>query len=158
MAMSEQTTGFEDGQWCLLELMGHRKLAGFVREVSVGGAAMLRIDVPSGCTAGVSARWCARCGDCSCPTDQSDPAGRKDNLTWPLHGEKSDHAERTIATQFYGGASVYCITPVTEAIAKKLAASFRTEPVTAYDLPRRRQLAASAVGGDVDFDDIDEVP
>lgn len=32
--------------WCVLELMGHRKLGGFVREQSVGGAAFIRIDVP----------------------------------------------------------------------------------------------------------------
>jgi hypothetical protein len=32
--------------WALLELMGHRKLAGFVREVSIAGAGFIRIDVP----------------------------------------------------------------------------------------------------------------
>jgi hypothetical protein len=33
--------------WCIMELMGHRRLAGFVREVEMGGKGMLRIDVPS---------------------------------------------------------------------------------------------------------------
>lgn len=32
--------------YALLELMGHRQLAGFVREVEVAGHAMLRVDVP----------------------------------------------------------------------------------------------------------------
>lgn len=32
--------------WAILELMGHRKLAGYVSEQTVGGAAFLRIDVP----------------------------------------------------------------------------------------------------------------
>lgn len=32
--------------WAVLELMGHQRLAGFVREVSLGSAAMLRVDVP----------------------------------------------------------------------------------------------------------------
>jgi hypothetical protein len=40
---AEETT-FEG--WALLELMGHRRLAGFVREVSIAGAGFIRIDVP----------------------------------------------------------------------------------------------------------------
>jgi len=41
--MIEQTA-FEG--WAILELMGHRKLAGYVTEQQIGGAAFLRIDVP----------------------------------------------------------------------------------------------------------------
>lgn len=33
--------------YALLELMGHRQLAGMVREVEVAGHAMLRVDVPA---------------------------------------------------------------------------------------------------------------
>lgn len=33
--------------WAILELMGHRQLAGFLSEESVGGASFIRIDVPS---------------------------------------------------------------------------------------------------------------
>ena len=32
--------------WAVLELMGHQRIAGFVREVALGSAAMLRVDVP----------------------------------------------------------------------------------------------------------------
>ena len=32
--------------WAILELMGHRRLAGYVREQEIAGAGMLRIDVP----------------------------------------------------------------------------------------------------------------
>lgn len=32
--------------WAILELMGHRKLGGHVREVELAGAPFLRIDVP----------------------------------------------------------------------------------------------------------------
>jgi hypothetical protein len=32
--------------WVILELMGHRRLAGYVTEQDVAGVAMLRIDVP----------------------------------------------------------------------------------------------------------------
>jgi hypothetical protein len=43
MPETEQT-GFNE--WAILELMGHRRLGGFVREVQVAGAGFLRIDVP----------------------------------------------------------------------------------------------------------------
>ena len=46
--MSEQLKS-DNGKletWAVLELMGHQRIAGFVREVSLGGAAMLRVDVP----------------------------------------------------------------------------------------------------------------
>ncbi len=42
--MCEGKTGFEG--WAILELMGHRRLAGRVSEASVAGAAFIRIDVP----------------------------------------------------------------------------------------------------------------
>jgi len=32
--------------WAILELMGHRRLAGFVQEVELAGAGMIRLDVP----------------------------------------------------------------------------------------------------------------
>jgi hypothetical protein len=41
--MSETPT-FEG--WCILELMGHRRLGGYIREVTIAGAGFLRIDVP----------------------------------------------------------------------------------------------------------------
>lgn len=34
-------------EWAILELMGHRKLAGRVRDVSIFGGRMCRIDIPS---------------------------------------------------------------------------------------------------------------
>lgn len=32
--------------WAILELMGHRRLAGYVSECEVAGTKLLRIDVP----------------------------------------------------------------------------------------------------------------
>jgi hypothetical protein len=32
--------------WAILELMGHRRLGGYLSEVSVAGSAMVRIDIP----------------------------------------------------------------------------------------------------------------
>lgn len=34
-------------QWCIVELLGHRRLAGRVREVQLAGAGFLRLDVPA---------------------------------------------------------------------------------------------------------------
>jgi hypothetical protein len=34
-------------EWCILELMGHRRLGGLVSEAEVGGIPFLRIDIPS---------------------------------------------------------------------------------------------------------------
>lgn len=33
--------------WCVVELMGHNVIAGYVTEQVIGGAAMLRVDVPA---------------------------------------------------------------------------------------------------------------
>jgi len=33
-------------QWAILELMGHRRLAGKVTEATIGGGAFIRIDIP----------------------------------------------------------------------------------------------------------------
>jgi hypothetical protein len=45
MADEQQNGSFES--WAVLELMGHRRLGGFVREVQLAGAGFLRIDVPA---------------------------------------------------------------------------------------------------------------
>lgn len=43
--MGEQATADFEG-WAVLELMGHRRLAGYVRPATIGGAGVIRIDVP----------------------------------------------------------------------------------------------------------------
>ncbi len=104
--------------YCILELMGHRRLAGYVREQTVGGASFLRLDVPG-------------------PTESSE----------------------VVATQFYSPSAVYCITPTTEAIARRLAQASRPEPVQRWELPpapkdrRGREIEGEF---EVDGDDDDE--
>lgn len=45
--------------WCVLELLGHRRLAGFVRPVELGGHVLLRLDVPKPETASEAGPWAA---------------------------------------------------------------------------------------------------
>jgi hypothetical protein len=40
------------------------------------------------------------------------------------------------ATQFYGGSSIYCLTPTTEEVARGVATRARPTPVHAWELPR----------------------
>lgn len=57
---NDQETGKEAEpfqQWALVELMGHRRLAGWVTEESRFGAAMLRIDVPGPGGVAASTQW-----------------------------------------------------------------------------------------------------
>ena len=110
MADAEQKPAFEG--WVILELMGHRRLAGYLSEQTIGGGSFLRIDVP---------------------------------------GE-----EGNIATQFYSGSAVYCITPTTEVIARKVAKSSEPTPVTRWELRDDRALPANVTVPDDDDDD--EIP
>jgi hypothetical protein len=81
-----------EGIWAVLEIMGHRRLAGLVREETIAGAVMLRVDIP---------------------------------------GPSSDFPVK--ATQYYGGASLFCMTPTTEELARKEANPPAWAP-TAYQL------------------------
>jgi hypothetical protein len=78
--------------WAVLELMGHRRLGGYVREVAQFGTAMIRIDVPA-------------------ESEDGQPV-----------------------TQFYGGQSIYCLSPVTEESARAVARHSRPRPVHQYEL------------------------
>lgn len=86
--MSEQEQ-FEG--WAIVELMGHRQVAGQVAKVTIASAEMLRVDVPG-------------------------PDGM------------------TVATQYYGGAAIYCLTLCDEATARQALEE-------AYGLPPPVRLA-----------------
>lgn len=49
-------------------------------------------------------------------------------------------------TIFFGGASIYRITVVSEEVARQVARQFKPEPVSPWDFPK--QIAAHAVDGD----------
>lgn len=87
--------------WAILELMGHRRLAGRLSEATIAGGAFVRLDMP-----------------------------------------KQDGTE---VTQFYSPSAVYCITPTSEELARRIAAGVSfTGPVSEYELPRLTAGASSA--------------
>jgi hypothetical protein len=87
--------------WAILELMGHRRVAGYVREVAFAGANLARVDIP--------------------PVAEGAPS----------------------LTQFYGGGSIYCMTPCSEDAARAVALRNQPEPVHTYELPRATRVPAS---------------
>jgi hypothetical protein len=110
--MSDQAAPTFEG-WAILELMGHRKLAGFLSEATIGGASFVRIDVPK-------------------PTTPAQPMLRMD----PDAGRVTPADPSAWAvTQFYSPSAVYCITPTTEDLARQVAAGAQPTPVTRYELP-----------------------
>ncbi len=109
--MSEQAFN----EWAILELMGHRRLAGLVKKQTIGSASFVRIDVF---------------------TD----------------------GEKAIATQFYNPSAVYCMTPVSEQLAREVAKNDRPAPVSYWELPRKRQAltAEDPEYGESEEDEPDE--
>lgn len=90
MQSAEIKEGFKG--WAVLELMGHRRLAGYVEEVEVASSKLLQITVYP-----------------------------KDAKPWQ---------------QFYGAAAIYCLSPVTEAVARKIMEGSEAEPTFAWDVNR----------------------
>lgn len=110
--------------WTVLELMGHRKIAGWVTEVEIAGEKMLRVDVPAP-------------GMMVATLMQSDqrPTG-----PWS-------------ATQFYSGKAVYAMTPTTADVAVRFAANSVPEPVTRWELKEpTKAIPQLSLYDDHDFD------
>jgi len=87
------------GGWAVVELMGHRRMAGKVSEVNFGGTVLVRIDVPA-----------------------------------KVQGPGI--VEEIWTTQFYGGAAIYCLSPVSEVLARAVAQHAVPEPVHPWEMPR----------------------
>lgn len=101
--MAEETEGSPFAEWAIVELMGHRRLAGWLSEQEIAGRGFLRLEIP-----------------CEPP-----------------------------ATQFYNPASVYGITPTTEAIARSVAKLAQPSPVQRWELPA---AARSSVDDEPDYE------
>ena len=144
--MPESENGFEG--WAIVELMGHRRLGAWVSETEIGGASMLRLDIPNhpwqdGCTCG---------SDEPANLDHEAHQGHCHMFREPGEAKPVD----VYATQFYSPAALYCLTPTTEEMARAIRS--RPEPVTAWELPRPQLPVAPAeyVPRDTYEDDEDE--
>jgi len=107
---SNQSAGF--GQWAILELLGHVKIAGYITEEEHFGSKLGRIDVPG-------------------------PEGK------------------TAITQYFGGSSVYRLTPVSEEVARAFAEGNQPRPVTQYELKQIEPPPVRNHWLDDDYDDDD---
>ena len=96
-------------QWAIVELMGHRRMAGLVTEQEIAGHGMLRIDVPQ--------------------------------------------EDGTTVTQFYSPSALYCLTPVSAAVACAYAQRNYMPPVSVYDLalPGPAHLQSEEDDDDTEF-------
>lgn len=107
--------------WAILELMGHRRLAGRVKEETIAGTSFLRLDV---------------------------------------YKQAAEGEEDHVATQFYSGSAIYCITPAAEEICRMMGEKTRPAPVQRYELepPRPQHWSSEAPpSGPVDLGE-DEGP
>jgi hypothetical protein len=135
--MSEPYAG-----WAIVEIMGHQSYAGEVRPEAQYGAEMLRVDVPElpGFTK-TESRY--RYGDRPEEVEIEYP---------PVPG----------FTKFFGGSSIYCLTPCSEEVARAAASSMRKQPVTVVSLPEMDTsprvllpLLASGISDDPDSENWD---
>ncbi|MGH3439873.1 MAG: hypothetical protein ACRDRN_25940 [Sciscionella sp.] len=124
MINQTEPTAFEG--WVILELMGHRRLAGYLCERQIGGVNFLRLDVPG-------SEICERCTG-QCGLQEVDPDGRPTHTEDPC-AECDGFGTKLTATQFYSASAVYCITPTTEETARKVAALAWVAPVHSWELP-----------------------
>jgi len=88
-----------EDNWAIVELMGHKVVAGLVSKSEMLGRPMLRVDVPA-------------------------------TSTYPGF------------TQCYGETAIYCVTFVSEEVARRTAEETKVNPVSVYvpDLVTREQL------------------
>lgn len=113
--------------WAILEIMGHRQVAGFVRDVVLFGNRMARVEVPEV------------------------PATTRKTWEWKDgHDVQVEVPVPAIPgfTAYYGGSAIFSCVPTTEELARMAAAQFRTPPPRPL-APTSRQLAAPPPDADL---------
>lgn len=96
--------------WAVLEIMGHKVVAGYVEETTLAGAPMLKITIPP-------------------KAEGDDPK-----------------------TQYYGGSSIYCMTPCSEEVARVVNGRTSTQPDWAWNLPKVQVPALQAPREPIEVD------
>lgn len=105
--------------WAVVELFGHQQIAGKVSEHAIGGASLLRVDVPE--LPGIPERTIERYGqNYKVATVPASPG----------------------FTKFFGASAIYSLTPCDEQTALRVAQSMRVVPIQAYTpAPSMRMLS-----------------
>lgn len=118
--------------WAIVEVMGHKRFAGFVTEQTFGVATLIRVDVPE--------------------TEQAARNGYV-NGRWGMCEPRTTGAY----SKLIGVGSIYCITPCTEEVARKVAMVIEADndPIPVA-IPEARQLTAVSSAEAVFDDDAEE--
>ena len=124
MEHDDQKPNFEG--WAVVEQMGHNRYAGRISELVLGGASLIRLDVPE------------------------IPERVEKYRDWDYGGgvSKAVMKQRTIParqayTKFIGPSSIFAITPCTEEVARAAAEQIREDPISCVTLPEPLQIAAA---------------
>lgn len=117
--------------WAVVELLGHRRLGGYVRDVEMFGGRMLRLDIPG-------------------PKAESGKEDAPVLMVSDVPNRVIEDSEYWAATQFYGVGSIYCLTPTTADVAIAAAKANQPSPVQRWEMP------AIASRPDRDIDDCDD--
>jgi hypothetical protein len=117
--------------WAIVEVMGHTRVASKVTEESIAGVNMLRVDVPPVTKA-----------------DRSWQNGAYVNIPYAVPGY----------TRYFGGASIFSITPCTEELAREAAGNSCSNPPIALALPGRVATEGDNPLAPSDEDDDDDDP
>lgn len=110
--------------WAIVEVMGHQRYAGFVRQVPMGGAVMIRVDVPEL------------------------PEKEIPDVSWDYDapdGPKRVEGKRKLPgvpafTKFLGVSAIFSLTPCTEEMARAAVERWRSVPAVEMAMPARRML------------------
>ncbi len=122
--MTTETTGTAFADWVILELLGHRRLAGYLTEAQIAGESFLRLDIP-----GEPCPTCNARGN----LDQYAPNGEQTHLgSCPDCRGLGNHIR---ATQYYAAGAVYAITPTSRDTATRVADISRAAPIQHWELP-----------------------
>ncbi len=115
--------------WAIVEVMGHKQLAGYVTEQTFGGASFVRVDSP------------------------------EVEVPIPRYAQVEGEPTTKILPKFtklLGAASIYGITPCTEEVARRAVAAFQARPVDTLDLTRPALPAPKAADpSDLTEDELD---
>ncbi|WP_294124287.1 hypothetical protein [Sphingomonas sp.] len=126
-------------QWAIVELMGHVRLAGRLSEEEHYGAKLGRLDIPNPVVV---------CTPCKGIRDANPNCAVCGGFGATGGG---------FTTQFFGGASVYRITMVSEDVARSVAANVRPAPVQPWEFPKPQLPApgthSEVIDADYEIDD-----